>query len=71
MDWLQMGALLAREITSDWCIRCALAYFQPNILVLNTIALYNIFFTQFAVQIENIMFFIFKEGMLLYLKNHF
>ena len=29
LDWLQMGAPLARETTSNWCIKCALAYFQP------------------------------------------
>ncbi len=29
MDWLQMGAPLARETTSNWCIKCALAYFEP------------------------------------------
>lgn len=29
MDWLQMGAPLARETTAGWCIKCALAYFQP------------------------------------------
>lgn len=29
MDWLQMGAPLARETTSNWCIKCALTYFQP------------------------------------------
>lgn len=29
MDWLQMGAPLARETTSNWCIKGALAYFQP------------------------------------------
>lgn len=29
MDWLQMGAPLARETTSNWCIKCALVYFEP------------------------------------------
>lgn len=29
MDWLQMGAPLARETTSNWCIKCALDYFEP------------------------------------------
>lgn len=29
MDWLQMGAPLARETTANWCIKCALDYFQP------------------------------------------
>ncbi len=29
MDWLQMGAPLARETTANWCIKCALEYFQP------------------------------------------
>ena len=29
MDWLQMGAPLARETTSNWCIKCALTYFEP------------------------------------------
>ena len=29
MDWLQMGTPLARETTSNWCIKCALAYFEP------------------------------------------
>lgn len=29
MDWLQMGTTLARETTSNWCIKCAQAYFQP------------------------------------------
>ncbi|MCD8369872.1 MAG: IS66 family transposase [Clostridiales bacterium] len=29
MDWLQKGAPLARETTSNWCIKCALEYFQP------------------------------------------
>lgn len=29
MDWLQMGAPLARETTANWCIKCALTYFQP------------------------------------------
>lgn len=29
MDWLQMGAPLARETTAGWCIKCALTYFQP------------------------------------------
>ena len=29
MDWLQMGAPLARETTSNWCIKCALLYFRP------------------------------------------
>lgn len=29
MDWLQMGAPLARETTAGWCIKCALVYFQP------------------------------------------
>lgn len=29
MDWLQMGTPLARETTANWCIKCALEYFQP------------------------------------------
>ncbi|MCD7790266.1 MAG: IS66 family transposase [Bacteroides thetaiotaomicron] len=29
MDWLQKGAPPARETTSNWCIKCALEYFQP------------------------------------------
>lgn len=29
MDWLQMGAPHARETISNWCIKGALAYFQP------------------------------------------
>ena len=29
MDWLQKGAPLARETTPNWCIKCALTYFQP------------------------------------------
>ena len=29
MDWLQKGAPLARETTANWCIKCALTYFQP------------------------------------------
>lgn len=29
MDFLQMGAPLARDTTSNWCIKCALVYFQP------------------------------------------
>lgn len=29
MDWLQRGAPLARETTANWCIKCALTYFQP------------------------------------------
>ncbi|MCD7823532.1 MAG: IS66 family transposase [Oscillospiraceae bacterium] len=29
MDWLQKGTPLARETTSNWCIKCALEYFQP------------------------------------------
>ncbi len=28
-DWLQMRVTLARETTSNWCIKCTLAYFQP------------------------------------------
>jgi len=28
-DWLQMGVPLARETASNWCIKCALEYFQP------------------------------------------
>ena len=29
MSWLQLGAPLARETMANWCIRCALKYFQP------------------------------------------
>lgn len=29
MDWLQRGAPLARETTANWCVKCALEYFQP------------------------------------------
>lgn len=29
MDWMQKGAPLARETTSNWCIKCAFEYFQP------------------------------------------
>lgn len=29
MDWLQMGAPLARETTANWCIKGAQLYFQP------------------------------------------
>ena len=29
MDWLQKGAPLARETAANWCIKCALEYFQP------------------------------------------
>ena len=29
MDWLQKGAPLAMETTANWCIKCALTYFQP------------------------------------------
>lgn len=29
MDWLQMRAPLARETAANWCIKCALEYFQP------------------------------------------
>ncbi len=29
IDWLQKGAPLARETAANWCIKCALEYFQP------------------------------------------